>query len=196
VPDGEPVLFSDNGVMADYSGTWRGEGALVTAIGLLSAQGSGVMILSVCSRDLPREKNRANAQLLARSLSFLAPDAGGESQSLQKLFAGKKLTYLSSYSSGTSGGYSSQRFISLCPDGQFVLTGNSSVSMEASGAFGNSSGVENAQGTWRLVSVAGEPLLVLSAADGTIRQFEIKMDHNGLYLDGRRYFITDDADCR
>jgi hypothetical protein len=194
VPTGEPFLLSDNGVMAEYSGTWRGEAAQVTAIGLVSPHGGSVMVLSVSSRDFSVEKNRDHAQALARSLSFLTPDTGN-GLNLQKRFAGKKLTYLSSYSSGASGGYSSQRFISLCPDGQFVLTGNSSVSMEAAGSFGNSSGVEQSQGNWKVVYVAGQPLLVLSASDGSIHQFEIKMTKDALLLDGRRYFITDDADC-
>jgi hypothetical protein len=195
-PTGEPVLFSDNGVQAEYVGTWRGVEAGVMAIGLLSPNSGGMMILAVSDKAHYGDSHKTLAQSLARSLAFLKPETTADSQVLQNRFAGKKLTYLSSYSSGASGGYVSQRFISLCPDGQFVLTGNSSVSMEAAGASGHSSGVENAQGLWKVAAAGGQSVLLLNATDGSVRSYVIKIENNALYLEGRRYFITDDADCR
>ena len=75
---------------------------------------------------------------------------------------------MDSYSSGSAGGYSSRTDVHFCANGQFALSGNSSVSVDVGGAYGYTGGDSQGSGTWRIITegqIAGIELRYARAAD-------------------------------
>jgi hypothetical protein len=109
----------------------------------------------------------------------------------QQRLSGKKLTYLSSYSSGSSGGYNSRYDLTLSADGTFVFQGNSSVSIYVEGATGSSVGQESSAGSWRIVVLGGQPVLELKAEGKKTEQYRLTSQDGKTFLNGRRFFVTE-----
>jgi hypothetical protein len=118
-------------------------------------------------------------------------------QSLQWLnhLRGKLLSRLSSYTSGTAGGYSSNERMLLYPNGQFEYYSSSSVSVQSEGpvytASGSSGGQGIRRGTWRIVTAQGTSYLAL-VYEGTAKEEYAELDFrdNKTFIDGRRAFVT------
>ena len=118
-------------------------------------------------------------------------------QSLQWLnhLRGKLLSRLSSYTSGTAGGYSSNERMLLYPNGQFEYYSASSVSVQADGpvysAGGSSGGQGTRRGTWRIVTGQGTSFLAL-VYEGSMQEEYTELDFrdNKTFIDGSRVFVT------
>ena len=111
-------------------------------------------------------------------------------QWLQRL-RGKKLTKMSSYSSGSSGGMSSKTEIYLQPDGRFQGRSESSVAIYVEGANGSSGGVQKAAGTWRIYAKEGRAILETKYENGQIESSFLE-DRNGqTFINGKRVFVTE-----
>ncbi len=111
-------------------------------------------------------------------------------QWLQRL-RGKKLTLLSSYNSGSSGGMSSKTEIYLQANGSFQGRSESSVSIYVEGANGSSGGVQKAAGTWRIYAKDGRAILETKYENGQTESSFLE-DRNGqTFINGKRVFITE-----
>jgi hypothetical protein len=114
-------------------------------------------------------------------------------QSLEWLnhLRGKLLTQMSSYSSGSAGGYSSNRRMLLYSNGQFEYYSSSSVSVDVDGASGGSGGQNTQRGTWRIVTAEGKSYLAL-VFQGTAKEdyVELVFRDNKTFIDGTRTFVT------
>jgi len=102
----------------------------------------------------------------------------------------KKLVYLSSYSSGSSGGYSSQKEMRLLADGRFTYSSNSSVSIYVPGANGDSAGRRSGQGVWSIRTRSNTAYLVM-IENGQKVEIPLQYRDNKTYLNGVRYFVVD-----
>lgn len=113
------------------------------------------------------------------------------------LLAGKKLTTMESYSSGSAGGYSARTDIFLCSDRSFAMRDESSVSVDVGGAFGNSGGVGGGQGEWYVITNGQVVGLVLEFASGEAREFRMDYDvqSQATYANGVRVYVTPAGVC-
>jgi hypothetical protein len=109
--------------------------------------------------------------------------------------AGKKLTRMSSYSSGGAGGYSARTDLYLCSDRSFALRDESSVSVDVGGAFGNSGGVGGSQGRWYVITNGQVVGLVLEATSGEVSEFRLDYQNQETYANGERVYVTPAEVC-
>lgn len=109
--------------------------------------------------------------------------------------AGKKLTRMSSYSSGGAGGYSARTDLYLCSDRSFALRDESSVSVDVGGAFGNSGGVDGSQGRWYVITNGQVVGLVLEATSGEVSEFRLDYQNQETYANGERVYVTPAEVC-
>ena len=136
-----------------------------------------------------------------------APEASTSSPLVREWtahLAGKKITYIDSYSSsdaGGYGGYSNRWEAYLCSDGTFQFRSSSSVNADVGGVFGGSSGADSFAGQWRIVEHNGQPVLQYQRTEliGTDQGQWVALAHrNGeTYFDGSRVYVTADNNlCR
>ena len=109
--------------------------------------------------------------------------------------AGKKLTRMSSYSSGGAGGYSARTDLYLCSDRSYALRDESSVSVDVGGAFGNSGGVGGEQGRWYVITNGQVVGLVLEATSGEVSEFRLDYQNQETYANGERVYVTPAEVC-
>ena len=196
IPAGAAQSFTAAGLALDYSGTFQDNPVRGRAIGLVSPYGGGVTLIAMAEPAVYSDVLAGRVESTALSVKFTPPAAAPEIEKFQRQLSGARLTFVSSYSSGLSGGISSQRVISLCGDGRFSLNGSSLVSIDVGGAFGNSGDVEQGEGVWRIENVAGKPMLQLDFSDGSAQQYLLTTEADQLFLNGSRYFLTYDPECR
>jgi hypothetical protein len=112
-----------------------------------------------------------------------------------QFLAGKKATQMSSYSSGSAGGYSSRTDVHLCANGQFALSGNSSVSVDVGGAYGYGGGNDQGSGTWRIITQGQLVGIELRYGNGAVEQHRLDYQDGATYVDGERWYITPSESC-
>lgn len=110
--------------------------------------------------------------------------------------AGKKLTRMSSYSSGTAGGYNARTDVYLCSDRSYALRDESSVSVDVGGAFGNNGGVAGEQGRWYVITNGQVIGLILESATGEVSEFRMDYQNQETYANGERVYVTPAEVCR
>ncbi|MDA0329912.1 MAG: hypothetical protein O2958_13005 [Gemmatimonadetes bacterium] len=110
--------------------------------------------------------------------------------------AGKKLTRMSSYSSGSAGGYSARTDLYLSSDRSYAMRDESSVSVDVGGALGNSGGVDNSQGRWFVITNGQVVGLVLEGNGGQILEFRMEYIDQATYANGERAYVTPAEVCR
>ena len=109
---------------------------------------------------------------------------------------GKRLTQLSSYSSGSAGGYNSKQVMDLCADGRFFHHGSSSVSVYGDlGGMGSSGGTEQNTGRWRVVSEGDDAALEIHVDGGESGYLSLGYVDGTTYVNEERTFVTDDNDA-
>ena len=110
--------------------------------------------------------------------------------------SGKKLTTMSSYSSGSAGGYSARTDVYLCSDRSYAVRDESSVSVDVGGAFGSSGGIGASEGNWYVITNGQVVGLVLEDAAG--QALEVRMDYQGqqTFANGERVYVTPAELCR
>lgn len=111
-------------------------------------------------------------------------------QWLQRL-RGKKLTKMSSYSSGSSGGMSSKTELYLQANGSFQGRSESSVAIYVEGANGSSGGVQKAAGTWRIYVQEGRAILEMKYENGQIESSLLEDRSGQTFINGKRVFVTE-----
>jgi hypothetical protein len=115
-----------------------------------------------------------------------------------QFLAGKKATKRDSYYSNDvrgAGGYSSRTDVHLCPGGEFVIRGSSSVSVDVGGVFGNSGGKSAEQGTWRIITQGQIAGIELRYANGGVEQYRLDYQGDRTLVNGERWYITPSERC-
>lgn len=110
--------------------------------------------------------------------------------------AGNKLTRMSSYSSGSAGGYSARTDIYLCSDRSFAMHDESLVAVDVGGAFGNSGSADNSQGRWYVITNGQVVGLVLEFSNGQAQEFRMEYQNQETYANGERVYVTAAGVCR
>jgi hypothetical protein len=118
-----------------------------------------------------------------------------QAQEWVSFLAGSKLTTMSSYSSGSAGGYSARTDIYLCSDRSFVMREESSVSVDVGGAFGSSGGTGNGRGRWYVITNGQVVGLVLEFDNGETQEFRMEYENEQTYANGERVFVTPAEVC-
>lgn len=121
-------------------------------------------------------------------------EAASQVREWDQFLRGKKLTYLSSYSSNTpgGGGFSTQIEYYLCQDGRFRYGGSDSLSGGDFAAFPGGGSSNSGQGRWEIISEGAVIGIKFSWNDGRVTASRLEFIDNKTYLDGERYFVTDD----
>lgn len=172
------------------------------------AQQGGVVMLATggTTYTLQRAGGAAAANPLAASGA--GPSRGANAQSgggihdgsqvgreWAEFLAGKKATQMSSYSSGSAGGYSSRTDVHLCASGQFALSGNSMVSVDVGGASGYNGGNSQGSGTWRIITEGQVAGIELRYANGGVEQYRLDFQDGATYVNGERWYVTPSEAC-
>lgn len=200
---GTPAAFDDNGIAADFTGTFQWTPARGRAIGLLSPHGGGMAILALAETASFTPEFSALADRLARSFVFTKPDVGDVVEEWRVWFAGKRVVYMESYSSSggsyggysTGGGYSMETNLYLCSSGAFTSSDQSSMSVDTGGAFGNSSSQGGGEGSWEIGVNAGTPVLRLHYHTGDVAEYTLSYEDEKTYLNGSRWFVVENPVC-
>ena len=110
--------------------------------------------------------------------------------------AGKKVTYMDRYSSGTAGGYTMRTDVYLCSSGEFLYKDQSSVSVDVGGAFGNAGGNSSNTGHWRIITQGQLSGIELRYNDGRVEQHRLQYQNGATYADGTRVYVTPAEICQ
>lgn len=186
-------------IAGHYQGLLEGSPAKCYIIGMENPTGGlGITIMAASQPDLFSEQLREVAMEFASSFQFQKIDKSAEIQEWKGFLSGIRLTYMETYNSpsysdsGVSGGYNIKRTIDLCPQGYFNSGNSSSFQMDGLG-MNNSN--QKGQGTWDIVlGIDGMIHLELKDYTGEVRHYRLEYLDQKLYLNGERYFRTDDGD--
>jgi hypothetical protein len=194
-PSGEFKPYGKNGVSVMFTGTAQWQAAKAYAIGLVSPYGGGLTVLGAAGENEFSTLHKEVVSKLAASIVFSKVPVQKVDSQWKQLLTAMKLTYLNSYSSGGgSGGYSDREVIDLCPDGRFGFYSTSSTVVNSgAGAYSASQG--GGAGTWTLKASSGETQLILRFNGGEESKYTLEFREEKLYLNGYRYFRTNDAEC-
>jgi len=197
---GTPEAFGENGVLAPFTGTVQGEKAKAVAIGLISPNGGGLVVLGIVAEASPTDHHRTVAEEIARSIRFSAPQTPDVVTEWTEWFNDRRLTYMWSYNSGVGAdgsyaGGSQKTIIDLCSSGNFWYHDSNSMSIDGGNAYSyqgtvGGGGSEQGHGSWEIVAQAGEPYLVLRFQDGETWNYHLTYEDNKTYLGEQRFFVT------
>jgi len=191
-----PLTAQANGT--NLTGTYQAEGISYPFQATL--QGGVLQLAADWSVfQLRRQVAGAAAAAPASQMGQMGGGAGLSPEALewQQWFAGKRLTQMESYCSGSAGGYSNKDEWDLCRDGRFFHGGSSSMSVDVGGASGYSGGQQGGAGQWRIIEQGGLIGLEYRRADGNVSQHRLDYEDNKTYIDGTRTFVTEDnTSCR
>ena len=186
---GELEAIGDEALGGEFQGTVEGHAARVYMVARLNPHGEGVTVMAMTDEPNYSPRYRELATEVARSLVFTRVETPPLVQQAQQMLTHTRLNYMSSYSSGTSGGSRSRRHIDLCPDQRFSYQSSSSLNIDTGGVFGSSSGSDAGVGTWRVVASGSQQVaLELRFDDGRVWSYDLSFQDGNTYLDGTRYF--------
>lgn len=198
-PEGDVVVRDDGAAVQRLVGQVEGQEARGTMVASFSPEGGGVMVIGVSPAGSSDPILASAVEDIAGSVRYTTPDTGALVESWDALVRGKKLTYLSSYSSSgpavegmmTGGGYSERHEIVLNADGSFDASGDFSVSVDVGGGgVGQAERLGPSGGTWRILVAAGQALLELHRGEASDTYVLTRFDGE-VHLNGRRYFVTE-----
>jgi hypothetical protein len=108
--------------------------------------------------------------------------------------AGQKMTFLHTYGSGGEGTVSSsaKRELYLCRDGRFSYQEESSVSVDVKGSGGFDAGGDAGSGQWRIITKGDVVGIELVWRSGETTAHQLDYADGATYVDGERWFVTDD----
>ena len=191
--------LGSNAIAGNYEGLLEGSPAKCYIIGMENPMGGlGITIMAASQPDLFSEHLQEVAFEFASSFQFQKLDKSVEIQEWKSFLSGMRLTYMETYNSpsysdgGISGGYHINRTIDLCPQGYFNSGNSSSFQMDG---LGRTNSNQKGQGTWDIV-LGTDGMLHLELKDytGEVRHYRLEYLDQKLYLNGERYFRTDEGD--
>lgn len=187
--------FTKNSLAAYYTGMLQGEKARAYAIGLLSPNGVGAIVLVAVEPQSYTPEHTKAVESLAHSINFYKPLIPPIALEWKQKLNGCRLSYFSRYSSGGSG-YTSETTIDLCVQGFFRYGLNDETVWNAvpgtlTGGYAMNRG--KGSGTWQVIAQNGAPILQLNYYDGKVASYKLSTNAKGrTYLDGERYLRTCD----
>ena len=194
-PDGKPERYGETALSIKLTGYVEWQQAKAYALALLSSHGGGVTILTAVEPQIFSQQYIELVKNIAQGVEFSKPETPPVVEQWKNALTGMRLTYMHTYSSGTSGGFSDKIVIDLCPNGTFSYSSSHNLSIDTGGAYGYNHAKDGGAGKWDIISIHGKPTLQLSFHDGNIQQHMISLQGDSFYLDNRRYFRTNDAQC-
>ncbi|WP_194775110.1 hypothetical protein [Pararhodonellum marinum] len=191
MPTGVFEDFDLNMVGVTFEGTMEGQAAKAFVVAILNPEGYGISMMAATEANLYNTDYESVAKTIARSFRFKKMESEGEIAAWKQKLSNQALNYISSYSSGSSGGTSAESKIDLCPNGLFTFRSTSQLSVDVGGAFGSSSSQDGGTGTWEIVSnKRGGAKLMMFFDDGRAWEYELTSNDQGhTFLNGRRYFV-------
>lgn len=182
--------LSSTAIGGDYEGYLEGNATRAYIIGAENPhQGLGVIILATATPEQYSEQLKEASLELFRSFEFTKVDASEVLSEWKTFLSGKRLQYFERYNSfegGTSGSYSINRTIDLCPQGYFIFGNNNSF--EIDGLSPNRE-KNKGSGTWEIITGGdGSPTLKLHYHNGEESFYRLKFSEEKLFLNGERYF--------
>lgn len=195
MPEGDIDPFMDHGVQAEMTGMVEWQHAKAFAVGLLTPFDTGVTILTAVDPGIFSKEYVYRVQKIAGEMTFAKPQDHPVVEQWKESLSGMRLTYMNTYSSGTSGGFSDKIEIDLCPGGSFTYSDRSTISVNSGGGSMFNHDRNRGDGNWDIIDSGGQPALQLTYYDGSNRTYQISVDGDTFYLDSRRYFRTQDAAC-
>lgn len=187
--------ISTNSIGAELKGTLEGQKAAAYIIGVVNKSGPyGITIFAATEEAAWSDDVKNLARQIASSVVFSKVAEPSVDEAWEKSLTNVRLTYMSSYSSGLSGGSSSRSSIDLCGNKSFSYSSSSSISIDVGGAFGSSSGNNSGNGTWQVINRQQQPVLVLNFTDGRVWEYNLEFKDQKYFLNGTRYFYTTQAD--
>lgn len=196
--DGAVQEFGDRGIAADFAGVAQGQPARARAIGLLSPHGGGVTIVALVASASYGPRYDAWVEEIARSMDFRAPETGPIARQWEEEVRGRHLRFMESYYSGGgagAGGYSLQRSIYLCSNGEYLYRDSSVISADVSGGSASGIGRGGETGRWEVTARGQDGILRLVSAEGHVRQYTLSWRNNLVHLNGERYFRDTNDVC-
>jgi hypothetical protein len=109
--------------------------------------------------------------------------------------AGKKVTVMDRYSSGTAGGYTSRTDVFLCSNGEFLFRGQSDMSVDVGGASGYAGGNQANSGRWRIITQGQVAGIELRYGNGTVEQYRLTYQNGATYANDKRVYVTPAGIC-
>lgn len=189
--------FGENGLAGDFTGAIEGQPARAHIVGLIAPHGSGATILGAVEPASYTPQHVQAVEAVARSIRFSVPEVAPLAAQWKTRFSGMRLTYMESYYSnggGGYGGYSDKKEYDLCPDGTFAGQEKFNLNVDTGGAFGsarNNPGLR--RGQWQIEAQGGQAMLQLIHPDGSVARFRLEDRGGKTYLDGQRWYVTNDA---
>ncbi len=147
-------------------------------------------------------------EVLGASTSFSPPASAGTpaitsappgvAEAWSSRLSGQALNYFSRYNSGGGGGgMASHRVLHLCPNGRFLYSGESLVTMNVPGASGSSGGRSGTRGRWSLESLTQNTAVLLLTVDGGGElRWPVRYDGEKTFLNGQRWLRERSNACR
>jgi hypothetical protein len=182
-----------NGLAGEFSGMFQGQMAKAYAIGLLSPQGGGVTVMAAVTADSYTPEYPRLVQSLAASVTFAPAQAGGGD--LMRWIAGKYWSYSS------SGGYSSERTVHLCPDGRYFDSAESSASgsfdNRASGSDWGTASQNQSVARWKIRGTRQQGQITIMYPDGTSQEvaYQATGEQGVFLIEGRKYAYAGPPNC-
>ena len=204
-PVGEPVTGKSR-VMQDY-GNELLEGRALALLGpdklaviFFLAGSPGNLdrfgeLLETMAATARFEKPAAAARTGVGASGSRKPDTAGRTGPWYDLLSGMMLKQLSSYSSGSSGGYSSETVFHLCRDGSFSWYSGGSVSVYVDGGSGGTTSESRDSGQWSVEVSGDEAYLVLVSDNGETTRHSLYYDGEKTFMNGNRYFRVQSDVC-
>lgn len=203
--------LNDQSAGGEFEGLFEGTPAKAYIIGLINAQGPGVLIFSGAAARDYGPAHKQVALRLAESMQFFPEETPPLVLQWQQKLQNARLTYMDSYyrndggvdlggmTYGTGGGFSTKIEIHLCEQGFFKYKRNGHTTVDAGGAFGHTAGDNQRSGTWEVAPNAqGEAVLNLHFNNGDDKTYLLEYQDHHAWLNGVRYFLTfgtEGADC-
>jgi hypothetical protein len=176
MPTAAPVKFTVRGMQGlavDLAGV-GGDGSQLRAraIGVVGPSGGAVFVGLTTPEKFANLRTRTDQT--AQSVSFFKAAVSP----MARLLVGEYWHYKGSGSTsgGHYSGWSTERWLSLCPNGSFVYRTQSDVSVNTEGGSAGSYGQGGGVGRWSVVGGAsGEGTLKLAFSDGNVQTFSVRI---------------------
>lgn len=189
--EGEIEQLSDRSIGAIFTGTVEWKPANSYIVGTINPHGTGVNIIAAAAANQYSPKMRDIAIRIARSFEFTKVDKLPIVQEWTKKLTNARLTYMDSYNSSGSGGYSSEEVIDLCAEGYFNYNEKSNLSIDNTESFAYSRSSDKGSGSWKIISnMQNQPVLQLIFYNGEVYEYVLTMEDEKTMLNGRRYYRT------
>jgi len=191
-----------NAIELDFRGTMEWQPVWIGAVGMISdAGGPGLSIVALGQGTEPNLPLLEAAMSVIESVRFTPPVTPPVVEQWRTHLSGTRLTYVNRYGSpsstdgGIGGGTTTFLTIDLCPQGDYVKTEASDLTISGEDASVARADGREERGTWSVeVSGADNARLVLRSADGRLRSYTLEDQGGATMLEGERWFRTTASD--